>query len=1041
MKLVLLHLSDLHCQGQGSAFKNKIEALVAAIASHVVSANKLIIAHTGDVADSGAVEEFESAQSLIDLIAKRVKLVAPRILVEELYVPGNHDVDFPAKDIQSQRVSSFIATPSSVLRDADLLSIYTKSQQNFFEFVAKRNSTLDFKSNQYMYAFSESSLSGVRINFVLLNTSWLSQMKEKPGELYTKVPKIDTSQPTIHIVLMHHPYNWLTPPCHREVRTFLKNCISICLTGHEHSPDAGKIGSDDEGSSNCLMIDGGVLCNNRDTQSSFNLIAIDEGRQTLHAFSYFAKDSVYIESPLKETPLAQFLRRGSHIQVKASFERQLSSMDLPFQHPNRQEITLDDLYVIPDLEVMDDIRSISRDQMPSLSLDELLLNSQAESVSYIIAAELSGKTALAKYAFRHFYQFGDLPVLLNANALKKDASPQVEKTIASALCDQYEQLDLKSYFSKEYSKRVAIIDDWPAPESSAEQQRNLLDSLRQYFSKIIIATNYSQYVDLALGADQGETLNEHYYTLLPLSYRQKNELVTKWLKLNPKDDNGYDLNRRVDETLSQIAIVFGRNLLPHFPYYVLTILQALHGRDDQIDIKIGAYGYQYDLLVKLAVGKIARKLTNESHKLSAMVDTLFSFYGEIALEMFECNVYKVDEFNLKSLAEKFVKDYGISIPVARLLRASLTGEILSADSEGRILFRQKLYRHFFLADKLAKLKSSLHGHLRAESQLEALLSKVGSGESSNAIMVYLYLTKDSLVLEKLIDHCENLFRGTPQIQFNLSLNRLLNEFAKIGPMQLTVDDSAQNRSKVMNVMEKRERRVDAANRPERLAGYPDSGDDSVEDFQRRSDSIHALRDDSRRSLTVLGQVLKNFPGTLDRFHKTRLMKVCLNLGLRRMQASLNFMERDVKTLEKWLHRAAKNSSAPSAGITEFTERLFSWMALRDVLDQCLLCARVIGSEELRIILDDMLREESTIERRLIDCIVRINHFKEFPKDHVLKLASDLRKNSPAWSILRMIVLMHFYLYSVERSTRDAVCSKLEIRTNDVRVIARKPKAR
>jgi len=100
---VLIHLSDLECGANNRATREDIvdgyrkaaDQLVADVSAQVkkqiTDGIDLGLIVTGDIADTGAVEEYEHAAEVIERIQEALKI--PNDLVA--LVPGNHDVSWP----------------------------------------------------------------------------------------------------------------------------------------------------------------------------------------------------------------------------------------------------------------------------------------------------------------------------------------------------------------------------------------------------------------------------------------------------------------------------------------------------------------------------------------------------------------------------------------------------------------------------------------------------------------------------------------------------------------------------------------------------------------------------------------------------------------------------------------------------------------------------------------------------------------------------------------------------------------------------------
>jgi 3',5'-cyclic AMP phosphodiesterase CpdA len=93
MKLLILHLSDIHIRSQRDAILSKAPEIVAATASRAFDVEHIFVALTGDIAFSGASAEYVAANEFLTTL-KTELCRESRLPVDIVLTPGNHDCDF-----------------------------------------------------------------------------------------------------------------------------------------------------------------------------------------------------------------------------------------------------------------------------------------------------------------------------------------------------------------------------------------------------------------------------------------------------------------------------------------------------------------------------------------------------------------------------------------------------------------------------------------------------------------------------------------------------------------------------------------------------------------------------------------------------------------------------------------------------------------------------------------------------------------------------------------------------------------------------------
>src|SRR5206468_86968 len=138
---------------------------------------------------------------------------------EEVFVPGNHDCLLPSSGRSRSRevmVAGLLHDPpKSDTGDLSMVEACLTVQDSFFAFVNRRHPEMTLSSdcpNSRLSYGHDIVLGADTVRVLCHNTSWMSQMHEKQGELLapTWLPtEADIDPSAVSITLFHHPYNWL----------------------------------------------------------------------------------------------------------------------------------------------------------------------------------------------------------------------------------------------------------------------------------------------------------------------------------------------------------------------------------------------------------------------------------------------------------------------------------------------------------------------------------------------------------------------------------------------------------------------------------------------------------------------------------------------------------------------------------------------------------------------------------------------------------------------------------------------------------------
>ena len=127
---------------------------------------------------------------------------------------------------------------------------------------------------------------------------------------------------------------------------------------------------------------------------------------------------------------------------------------------------------------------------------------------------------------------------------------------------------------------------------------------------------------------------------------------------------------RLDKTIST---VLGKNVLPHHPVTILTMLQILEGTDTT-NTANGAYGYMYEVLLKSALAKVNPQ----------DVDEKITYISGIGYAMFRAEQPMLTEEELRQTHTEYCDRYDMIRDFSRMTADLINAEVLV---ESRKMYR------------------------------------------------------------------------------------------------------------------------------------------------------------------------------------------------------------------------------------------------------------------------------------------------------------------------------------------------------------------
>jgi hypothetical protein len=294
-------------------------------------------------------------------------------------------------------------------------------------------------------------------------------------------------------------------------------------------------------------------------------------------------------------------------------------------------------------------------------------------------------------------------------------------------------------------------------------------------------------------------------------------------------------------------------------------------------------------------------------------------------------------------------------------------------------------------------------------------------ESANVLMFLCYLSRDPFILTSILEASRNFFSFYPECDLAEDTEFLKDLITDIPQLVLDSSRPDERRRKLLALKDELEA-VQVEKEEDEAMSYElvdlDSG------LQE-----HLQINVAFKTVQILGQVLRNFPGSLKGGQKLELAKESYSLGLRSLKFMFDTIEAHEENLVQFLVEFLR-SSYPKWSDERLTNQVenfifhltegLAFLVVKQVSDS-------VGLETLSPTFKELLEEDGMISYRFIDLSVRLDYYRDFPKREVYQLHKDTRKDPFSAYLLRHLVWYHFYIYSTRYNLRQSVCAKLGIK--------------
>jgi predicted MPP superfamily phosphohydrolase len=1020
MSFLIVHLSDFHFKSSTDSVADRALAVKQAILAKVPAPNACFLVLSGDIANTGDSEEYEGAarfikgltSGLIDSGLSNVYVVA---------VPGNHDLNLRTENDTRQLV---LAAPEAYLSkpinfDGANYTSIVAVQDDFFRLESSISGQHFRSGKERLHYQREFTVGDTSFVFHCFNTAWLSRRNEIQAKLFIPADVLTGSTPSeaaLSIAVFHHPYIWMNADNQRLLKAFVEKNTDVVLTGHEHEGDLERhvsikgIGLD--------YLRAPAFNDPEVPKNGFQVLVVNFQNQTQDVSVFEWTGTRFTETETACWALHRNAGRPSNpFALRAEFLKELRDMGTGFQHPRcvppQCELKLRDLYVYPDLmhERLDRTRE-NNETIYSVSLPSFLRNNPK---LLVYGTDDCGKTSLARILYEDLTDKGFLPVLLRGDQLKGTSRDSaLVKVLSGAIVEQYETRSAEPYLQTDNLRKAVIIDGFEKAKLTREGQINLLNLMQQRFGTIVIfASDILRFQDIASTAQGNPFHGYEKCTIREFGRYHRLRLIRAWLSIGREtSDEAEDISKRVLETDKTISTLLGKNVLPHFPVTILTLLQILESKETA-NTANGAYGYMYEVLLKSALARVNPK----------DVDEKITYISGIGYYMFHAKQPVLTEEELRQVHDEYCVRYDMVRDFSKVIADLLKAEVL-VESRGSFRFKYP-YEYYYSTAKYFQDHSST-----SRAELFSVADHIYGEANANVLIFYVYLTKDEELINHLIEGAKQVYAGFKPCDIENDVE-FINKLAKMKPPPLILEYGGASDHR-----DEHNRKQDAA---EAEAGVLIQDDLDVV----YNDQLHEIVKISiaLKTLQVLGQVLRNFTGSLEGPLKFSITKECYALGLRMLAAVLSIPSKDLEGIRQYLGGliAERTGITDKEELATKTDDAIVWLGVAWSVGTVKRITYAVGHGDLTKTYMKILKESNSLPNQVIDVAIKLEHFPRIPERELNGLESRVKDNYFAYNLVRDLVADHLYLNDIEFPVMQKLGAKWDILVSEPKFLDNRSK--
>lgn len=1018
MKALFIQLSDIHIKNSNDSIFDKKGKLLEAIQNETKSVDEVFLMITGDTAFSGSVKEFELSKTFFNEIIKHLSKYSGK-KIHTIILPGNHDCQNLTEENKAREaLLKFAQENGSEAIDQSVINVLSSVQTNYFDFAKEFNSDAIYASellNIYKYELGDKS-----IVFYTYNTAFQSILHEQPGKMIYPVGMFDENlfkeKANIIISCLHHPLHWLKPENRREFKFHVENTSDFYFTGHEHEHTKSLISNLDDNL--VYYVEGDVLQDNENTKlSGFNLVYFDLDENKFQIVNYKWNGEKY-SSVTPDSKWTSYERGVTKVlspyELKSIFKQSLNDVGANLAHPNVSPVKLTDIFVYPRLELLDYSGNLEKEVSIVTEDSEALIKSLKGNVRLLLSgSENIGKTSLLKITFTNLHSKGFVPVLIDGHKIKSTSVEEFKKLVVNHFLNQYDSTDKEDILQLNVDKLVVIIDDFDKTSLNSKFKGKLISNLINTYTNIIISGNELMSLedivtDEAVNEDLFSSFNT--YEIREFGNLLRSKLINKWITLGTVETiSDEERIKKLHQAELIIRTVTGKNLVPNYPLFLLTILQAIE-LGNPADLTASTFGHYYQFLIQKAFGN--------SLKTQDEITSYNNYLSELAYYFFKTKVRCIDIKEMQKFDTKYRINFTIKDSLNTIIKNLVKGNILD-DYEGYYEFKYLYIYYFFVSKHLSENIEEKE----IKEKISALCKRLYKSEFANILLFLTHHSKDKFLLTEILINARELFKDLQPCKLEddiTSINKLVDKLPKLVFDSKSVDE---HREKINEKKDEQE-----VSEKAELAKIHNNIPDLNEDISNLD--IVAKLNLAFKTIEILGQILKNNYGKISNPVIFDLVEETYLIGLRTLNVFFSVIETNTDYLVNQVNSIISEKHITEKGkIEQISRRILfnicnqiSYNFIKKISDS-------VGTENLENSYKSVLDKHSFNSVKLIDFSIKLDHFNSFPNEEMRTLKTDFSKSILAQQIMKRMVINYLYLFPTTQEQKQRILSFLDIPMN------------
>lgn len=738
MKILFLHLSDIHIEKKEDGYAINTEKIVQALNS-LGTIDECIIVISGDITQNGNVNEFKVAGDMLGNLINKLKTKKFKgKWISVITVPGNHDLDFSNnKRTFEDIINSFKNGNYNILIGNDI-----KALGNFYSFATFNRCFIDNK----VISHKNVKLDQININFTLVNTGIFSLpggSNQDMGIHYLNDEEIENIVPKskgdLNVIVMHHSCEWFANGVKEKLRSILNDNFSLVFEGHEHDGFGENRKLNNRNSIN--YIQGNSLSGDKKHQKGFTTVLYDTDNKTAKGTSFIWNKDYYqgteiLNESLQDKGRIPFANTKEFIKY--------------LKHDDNHRL-ISQFFVFPSLLYTDDELETKVIDNGDEFVETVLVNYK----TVVSGDTRSGKSTLSKYLYQCFIEREEeiFPILLVSEDLR---NKKIDRIVEYAFKNQYEENNnsYDKYLQFEREKRILLIDD--AGKITKSTLNKILEHYSEMFNNIVLFSDqkiemniHKRVVDKLIEKNVGQI------NIRAFLYDKRKKLISKAYDVLHLPVGMSEKEQAIDELNNLIT-----SQLKYFRLDPEFIVNFVMHYSEKFKIKFSPGENVFNMVYE---NSIKTKIINASAFTD--VNAIFNIMEEMAFYMHFGKKSWISEEELAKIIEAYNRDFRQNVKIVTVIKVGEEASLI-IDKESKIRFNDNNLLAYFVAQAINRKYHYPEDQEDIYIKTEYLLNNLCFGINSDIVLFMALITSNPKIIGLILNCAHKHFEHMDELSFD-----------------------------------------------------------------------------------------------------------------------------------------------------------------------------------------------------------------------------------------------------------------------------------